>query len=224
MLFVLYPERLKVLTTRRIPTAITMPKTAKKKIEKVENVLAEKIETAKKKEEGKVKKIKAAVKEKKPLKPEAKAPPQEVLKETREIKPVVEEKPKKPERYFEAVGRRKTAVARVRLFTRPGDFIVNGKLYGAYFPTLELQQIVEDSLKKMKLFGRFKVSIKVSGGGTHAQAEAVRHGLARCLVKFNPDFRKRLRRAGYITRDPRAKERKKFGLKKARKAPQWAKR
>lgn len=131
---------------------------------------------------------------------------------------------KKPDRYFEAVGRRKTAIARVRLFTRPGDFSVNGKLYSDYFPTIELQKIAEDALQKMKLFGRFRVSVKVLGGGIHSQADALRHGLARCLIKFNPDFRKRLKRVGFLTRDPRAKERKKFGLKKARRAPQWAKR
>lgn len=128
------------------------------------------------------------------------------------------------ERYFEAVGRRKTAVARVRLFTKAGEFLVNNKQYATYFTTLELQKIVEDALQKMKLLGRFKVTIKVSGGGSHSQAEAVRHGLARCLIKFNSDFRKRLKRAGFLKRDPRMKERKKFGLKKARRAPQWAKR
>ena len=127
-------------------------------------------------------------------------------------------------RYFEAVGRRKTATARARLFTKAGDFTVNGKPYGIYFPSPELQRIAEDALKKMKLWERFRVSIKVSGGGSHAQAQATRHALARCLIKFNPDFRKRLKRAGYLTRDPRAKERKKFGLKKARRAPQWQKR
>lgn len=132
--------------------------------------------------------------------------------------------PKKPERYFESVGRRKTAVARVRLYTRSGDFLVNGKKYGEYFPTLELQKIAEDSLQKMKLFGRFRVTAMVNGGGSHSQAEALRHGLARSLIKFNPDFRKRLKRSGFLKRDPRMKERKKFGLKKARKAPQWAKR
>lgn len=131
---------------------------------------------------------------------------------------------KKTERYFEAVGRRKTAIARVRMYTRSGDVLVNGKKYGEYFPTLDLQKTVEDALQKMKLWGRFRVSVKVSGGGIHAQAEAVRHGLARCLIKFNPDFRKRLKRVGFLKRDPRAKERKKFGLKKARRAPQWAKR
>ncbi len=128
------------------------------------------------------------------------------------------------DRYFEAVGRRKTAIARVRLFTKSGPFTVNDKAYGDYFPTLDLQKITEDALKKMKLWERFRVSARVSGGGIHAQAEAVRHGLARCLIIFNPDFRKRMKRAGFLTRDPRMKERKKFGLKKARRAPQWAKR
>jgi small subunit ribosomal protein S9 len=128
------------------------------------------------------------------------------------------------ERYFEAVGRRKTATARVRMFTRSGAFTVNGKAYGEYFPTLDMQKIAEDALKRMKLWDRFRISAKVSGGGIHAQAEAVRHGLARCLIIFNPDFRKRMKRAGFLKRDPRMKERKKFGLKKARRAPQWAKR
>lgn len=131
---------------------------------------------------------------------------------------------KKPDRYFEATGRRKTATARVRLYTRSGEFTVNQKLHTVYFPTPELQSITEDALSKMKLMGRFRVSAKIKGGGIHAQAEALRHALARALVKFNPDFRKRLKRAGFLTRDPRAKERKKPGLKRARKAPQWAKR
>ncbi len=135
-----------------------------------------------------------------------------------------EGKGKRPDRYFEAVGRRKTAVARVRLFTKAGDFRVNEKLHIDFFKTLDQQKIAEEALQKMKLFGRFRVSVKVMGGGTHAQAEAVRHALARCLIKFNPDFRKRLKRAMFLKRDPRAKERKKFGLKKARKSPQWAKR
>ena len=137
---------------------------------------------------------------------------------------VAEAHPRGRERYFEAVGRRKTATARVRLFTRSGDFRINDRAYGAYFPMLELQKIVEDPLKKMKLWERFRVSVRVSGGGIHAQAEAIRHGMSRCLIKFNPDFRKRLKRAGFLTRDPRMKERKKFGLKKARRAPQWQKR
>lgn len=143
-------------------------------------------------------------------------------------KPAKEEK--KPKKYYEAVGRRKTAVARVRLFTsRPfedekGRILVNGRPYFEVFPTLELQQIVRSALDKMKSLNRFEASIKVEGGGLAGQAEAIRHGLSRTLVQFNPDFRKKLKRAGYLTRDPRMKERKKPGLKKARKSPQWAKR
>jgi len=131
----------------------------------------------------------------------------------------------KTDRYFSAIGKRKTAVANVRLYTQ-GDkeIIVNDKNYKEYFPTLELQQIVESALDKMKATGKFRVSVKLNGGGVHAQAEAVRHGIARALVKLNPEFRKKLRRIGYLTRDPRMRERKKFGLKRARRAPQWAKR
>jgi len=135
------------------------------------------------------------------------------------------EKPQKAIRYFETIGRRKTAIARVRLFTQgEKTIVVNGKSYKDYFPTLELQQIVIGPLDKMKSFDKFGILVKVKGGGIHAQAEAVRHGIARGLVKFNPDFKKRLRKVGYLTRDPRMRERKKFGLKRARRAPQWQKR
>lgn len=138
------------------------------------------------------------------------------------------EKPKptpKPERYFEAEGRRKTAVARTRLFTRgEKTFLVNEKPLEQYFPTFELQQIARASLEIMNCLDKFRVSAKVRGGGLHAQAEAIRHGIARALVLFNPDFRKRLKKAGFLKRDPRMRERKKFGLKRARRAPQWQKR
>jgi small subunit ribosomal protein S9 len=134
------------------------------------------------------------------------------------------------DKYYEAVGRRKNAVARVRLFTcRPfedekGKVVINEKTYTQFFPTLQLQEIVIGPLQKMKSLNRFKAMVKVRGGGINGQAEAVRHGLARALVKFNPDFSKKLKRAGYLTRDSRKKERKKPGLKKARRAPQWSKR
>lgn len=150
----------------------------------------------------------------------ATAKPRAPRKEPEEQK----EEEKKPERYFEAIGRRKTARARVRLFTKTGDFTVNQKQYTDYFPTLALRQTAEEALQKMKLLGRFKVSAVVQGGGVRAQSEALRHGLARCLTKFNADFRKRLKRAGFLRRDARMKERKKPGLKRARKAPQWQKR
>lgn len=131
----------------------------------------------------------------------------------------------KPDRYFEAVGRRKTAVARVRLFTRgEKQFLVNSKPYQEYFPLEQDQQTATSSLRKMKCLDKFKVMVLVKGGGINAQAQAVRHGTARVLVEFNNNFKKRLRKVGYLTRDPRMRERKKFGLKRARKSPQWAKR
>ena len=137
----------------------------------------------------------------------------------------ISEKDLKSDKYYEAIGRRKTAVARVRFYTRgEKEFLVNNKPYKEYFFHPETQEISAASLNKMKCFGRFRILAKVNGGGPHAQAEAIRHGTARVLVKFNPNFRKRLRKAGFLTRDPRMRERKKFGLKRARKAPQWAKR
>jgi small subunit ribosomal protein S9 len=137
---------------------------------------------------------------------------------------------RKVRKYFEAVGRRKESTARVRLFTaKPfeedeGRITVSGKFYKQYFPTIELQQIAEASLRRLKSLGRFEVEVQVKGGGIRGQAEALRHGLARTLVLFNADFRKKLKKAGYLKRDPRVKERRKYGLKKARRAPQWSKR
>jgi len=143
------------------------------------------------------------------------------------VKEVIEKLPVKPrlEKYYEAEGRRKTAVARIRLFTRgEKEFLVNAKPLQQYFSILELQQIAQASLEKMKCLDKFRVSAKVRGGGLRAQAEAIRHGIARALVLFNPAFRKRLKTAGFLRRDPRMRERKKFGLKRARRAPQWQKR
>jgi len=129
------------------------------------------------------------------------------------------------DKYFEATGRRKTAVARVRMYTKGANGMeVNGMDFTKYFPTKSLQGTALASLDKMKSLERFRITAVVSGGGISAQAEAVRHGIARALVVFNADYRKRLRKAGYLTRDPRMKERKKFGLKRARRAPQWSKR
>jgi small subunit ribosomal protein S9 len=139
--------------------------------------------------------------------------------------PTEKELAAKPDRFFEAIGRRKTATARVRLFTRgEKQFMVNGKAYQEYFPLPVDQENATASMKKMKCLDKFKVTVVVKGGGRSAQAEAVRHGTARVLVDFNNNFRKRLRKAGFLTRDPRMRERKKFGLKRARKGPQWAKR
>jgi small subunit ribosomal protein S9 len=132
---------------------------------------------------------------------------------------------KKADRYYEAVGRRKTAIARVRLYTR-GDkvFLVNDGPFGKYFVGDAYKNIIEAPLVKMNCTDRFRITARVMGGGVNAQAEALRHGITRALVMFNADFKKRLKKSGYLTRDPRMKERKKPGLKKARRAPQWAKR
>lgn len=138
---------------------------------------------------------------------------------------VKKEEKEQTNEYFEAVGRRKTAVARVRLWAKgKGDFVVNNKPYQEYFPTLKLREISISALKTMKCLEQFNVTVLVKGGGVAAQAEAVRHGTSRALVLFNLDFKKRLRKVGYLTRDPRMRERKKFGLKRARRAPQWQKR
>jgi small subunit ribosomal protein S9 len=132
--------------------------------------------------------------------------------------------PIKKERYFEALGRRKTAVARVRLYTKKQGIVVNEKKYTDYFPLFRLQKEIMAPFEKMKISDKLGAVVKVKGGGISAQAEAVRHGIARALVKFNLEFKKRLRRAGYLTRDPRMVERKKYGLHKARRAHQWRKR
>ena len=153
-----------------------------------------------------------------------------VKKTKKKTKPKVKAKPKakpkvKAERYIEAVGRRKTAVARVRLQAQgKKEFLVNNKSLESYFPILELQQIAKEALEKTNCLDKFKVLAKVNGGGLHAQAQALRHGIARALVKFNSEFRMRLKKTGFLTRDSRMRERKKFGLKRARRAPQWKKR
>ena len=104
------------------------------------------------------------------------------------------------------------------------SFEINGKDLASYFPTEELQKIITDAFSLTEQKGHFLVTVRVSGSGIHSQAEAVRHGIARILVKENEDDKTKLKQAGMLKRDPRAKERRKFGLKKARKAPQWSKR
>ena len=148
-----------------------------------------------------------------------------IKKTTNKPKKAVKAVKEKPERYFESIGRRKTSAARVRILTS-GDkgILINGKPYQAFFPTLELQETVLSPLKTMNCLDKFTILVKVKGGGVHSQAEAVRHGIARALVLFNAEFKKRLKKAGYLTRDSRMRERKKFGLKRARRAPQWRKR
>lgn len=127
--------------------------------------------------------------------------------------------------YWEGIGRRKTAVARVRVY-REGEkeIIVNDKSLQEYFFIPELLQLAIAPLKKFNLLNQLRVTVKVKGGGASSQAEAVRHGLARALVKLDENYRAKLRKLGFLTRDPRERERKKPGLKRARRAPQWSKR
>lgn len=129
-----------------------------------------------------------------------------------------------PSRYTEGIGRRKTAIARVRLTPGGTKFTVNGKKVSDYFPLKKLQEVTESSLKQLQLDRKFGVEARVQGGGISAQADAIRHGVARALVISDVELKPRLRALGFMTRDPRMVERKKYGLKKARRAPQWAKR
>lgn len=132
---------------------------------------------------------------------------------------------KSKKRYVEAIGRRKTATARVRLTpATKNTFLVNDKEGHEYFPTAELKAIMHGAFEGTKTDKHFEVSAHVSGSGIHSQAEAVRHGISRALVEIDAEMRAELKKLGFIKRDPRAKERRKFGLKKARKAPQWSKR
>jgi len=136
------------------------------------------------------------------------------------------EKKTSTEKYFEALGRRKTSTARVRIWpSAKASFIVNGMDAKDYFKTEEQRQLVQDPiLKGQTVANKWTVEAKVTGGGIHSQAEAVRHGLSRALVETDLELRGKLKTLGFLKRDPRAKERRKFGLKKARKAPQWSKR
>ncbi len=127
--------------------------------------------------------------------------------------------------YYEGIGRRKRATARVRIYPGgSGQIIVNGKPYNEYFGRQVDWQRVAAPFGVTQTEGYFDVTVVVKGGGITGQAEAIRMGASRALLKYNPDFRKALRRAGYLTRDAREKERKKPGLKRARKAPQYTKR
>lgn len=136
-----------------------------------------------------------------------------------------EEKPKVEKmRYVEGLGGRKTAHARVRLYAKHGDVIVNDRPLAVYFRLPKLQQTAIAALKLLGLEETISATVHVKGGGISAQADAVRHGIAQALVRMNEEYKKKLRGVGYLTRDAREVERKKPGLKKARKSPQWAKR
>jgi small subunit ribosomal protein S9 len=131
--------------------------------------------------------------------------------------------PAKKHRYTEAVGRRKTAIARVRISAGNGKMTVNDMTPLEYFTLPRLVASARSPIDQLKL-EEYDVSVKVSGGGIHAQADAVRLGLSRAIIAKSPDWKPRLRTMGFLTRDSRMVERKKYGLRKARRAPQWAKR
>ena len=126
--------------------------------------------------------------------------------------------------YYEGIGRRKTASARVRIMTGSGDFVVNGKPAEEYFPRVGDMDHIIAPLHEAEMLGKLDISVLVNGGGVTGQAGAVRHGIARALLKLDPDLRPKMRKGGFLTRDARMKERKKPGLKRARKAPTYTKR
>ncbi len=131
--------------------------------------------------------------------------------------------------YIEAIGRRKTSTARVRISEAAKfSFIVNGEDAKEYFKTEDQKRLILDPIVKgavsNKQDSKWAIEAKVMGGGIHSQAEAIRHGLARALVDHDIELRGKLKTLGFLKRDQRSKERRKFGLKKARKAPQWSKR
>ncbi len=173
---------------------------------------------------------------KKTAKPMAAAMPRPVKKEAIKPKealpkPMVEEtgetvkQQSKTLQYYFAVGRRKESVAHVRLYKNgSGKMLINGKELNVYFPWINWQNTVSAPLKTVGQSDKLDAVVLVKGGGLRGQADAVRHGLARALLLFNPVFRRGLKKAGFLTRDSRVKERKKYGLKKARRGPQWAKR
>lgn len=153
--------------------------------------------------------------------------PKKIAKKAKKEKKEESEPKKKRVRhsYLYAVGRRKKAIARTRLFKKGvGKITINEKDFDKYFPTFELKQIVKAPLEAVGKLKEFNFTIKVVGGGSKGQAEAVRHGITRVLVVFDKELRTILKPLGYLKRDPRRKERKKPGLKRARRGPQWSKR
>ena len=126
--------------------------------------------------------------------------------------------------YFYGTGRRKHSVARVRVYAGSGNITINGRGIDDYFGLETLKLIVRQPLALTETAEQFDVVCTVAGGGVTGQAGAIRHGLSRALLLFNPELRPVLKKAGFLTRDPRMKERKKYGLKAARRAPQFSKR
>ena len=126
--------------------------------------------------------------------------------------------------YFYGTGRRKSSVARVRVYAGTGKITINGRDIDDYFGLETLKLIVNQPLELTDTVGKFDIVCTVAGGGVTGQAGAIRHGISRALLQVDADYRPALKKAGFLTRDPRMKERKKYGLKAARRAPQFSKR
>ena len=126
--------------------------------------------------------------------------------------------------YFYGTGRRKSSVARVRVYSGNGKITINGRDIDDFFGLETLKLIVRQPITLTNTADKFDIVVNVNGGGVSGQAGAIRHGISRALIKANPDLRESLKKAGFLTRDTRMKERKKYGLKAARRAPQFSKR
>jgi small subunit ribosomal protein S9 len=137
---------------------------------------------------------------------------------------VVEEQVFEGQHYYYGTGRRKRAVARVRLYPGTGTIVINGRPFEKVFNRPVYQIIVRQPLLLTETLDKFNVQVKINGGGTTGWAEAIAHGISRALAATDEQYKLTLRKAGLLTRDPRVKERKKYGLKRARKAPQYTKR
>lgn len=155
------------------------------------------------------------------MKDKAKVKTAKIAEKKKEVKPV---EPKTSKKYIYAVGRRKEARAQVRLYSGKGKAIINDKELVNYFPALDLQQKIYYPLELVGEKNKCDITVVVKGGGKTGQVEAIRHGIARALRIKNEDYRAPLKKEELLKRDPRMKERKKYGLKGARRAPQWQKR
>ena len=176
---------------------------------------------AKAKKEEKEPKVKAVAKKAAPKATETEKTPTMAMEQDQQLAAKVA----KGGSFIPAIGRRKTSIARVRLIKNgKGAVAINGKAFDKYFTTFDLRTQVIAPLKAVGQDTAVDISAHVNGGGIRGQAEAVRHGVARALIVLNPTFRKTLKKLGYLSRDPREKERKKFGKKSARRSPQWSKR
>jgi small subunit ribosomal protein S9 len=144
------------------------------------------------------------------------------IKKTQKVTTSVKQDKKK--KYFYASGSRKRARARIRLYKGKGNIIINNKKAEEYLTNNLLDKVIKEPLLLTNTKDKFDISVKVTGGGKCGQAEAMRHGISRALVVYDQELKPTLKKAGYLTRDPREKERKKYGLKRARKAPQYRKR